>query len=125
MTTIEIRKQTYELGKFCSRHLIVVGRFIKTYIDNTEFTGSEWKELAETIKFNLVPDISDELVDLSVNRGVYLEPDEYQIIYTACLKELKKHGMFEDLEIDDIPSIPENKESEISKLKERLKELGE
>jgi hypothetical protein len=126
MTTVTLRNKEYELRDFVlpdvfpyAYFLVELGNLVKGL--NSKLTDSDYKFVACILKYKLIEDLPDELVDPSNPMGVNLEYEEHQEIYNKILSVLKETGRLVHTEIPEIKT--EDKEAYINELETKLKEL--
>ena len=86
MNTVELRGQTYQLGRFSDLHLAPIAEFIQNGIKTDE---SSWGYTAKMIA-KIVPDIPTELVDPKGGE-IYLSVKELQTVYSAALAKIPSY----------------------------------
>jgi hypothetical protein len=109
MTTITLRGKEYKLGNFSSLHLFSLAQFIGS-LSNGNDTIEQWNKNAKLLKF-LVPDISDDLVSIEIDMGIFLGIEELKELYLKSLTFLQsKEKGLDTLDIQSLAKTSEKSE---------------
>ncbi len=112
MSSVKLRGQDYQYGKFSDLHLAPIAEFIQTGIRTDE---SSWSYAARMLK-KIVPNIPKDLVDPDAGE-IYLSVKELQLVYSGALKLIQST---EELSQED-PNLNSDSQ-QVIELKQQLEE---